>query len=240
MITDFSWKISDHITILYYHSYSCGKFLSNIISFNDNFVPQMALTEKVKRYCRDIEVLHSKEIFDKEIEDQLREYKITNIFKTIPPDQSLCLDWYNYELGCQLFWNFNADNIDQPGIIDNVHENCIRLLYNKKYCFIVAHDQTSLQKLKKYFPNAQIIELINDAEIWRASVKLKNNNKISYCPNPKQLDSIKFEIGSLFDRQEFFKNIENLLTRFDINDRRLDQRVFDFYEKYVSLYHGYI
>lgn len=224
------WTQSPYIVVLYYRYYSCGKFLSNILSFNNNFVPQIALTNKVKRWNSSIDILSDRKIFDSELEDFLKEYKIQEIFNTIPPTVEACRDWYEFELGCSMFWNFNS----KEGTIDNVHRACINLLNNKKYCFIVAHNIADLKKWKKLFPNANIIELINDSVVNQLSVKLKNG--VEAKPNPTWPNSIKFDIGSLFNEELFFANIKLLLSKFNLLDNKMDDRVYEFYKKYVNLY----
>lgn len=240
MIDEHGWRYSDHIVILYFHPYACGKFLSNVLSFNDNFIPQISFTDQVERYNRDIEILNTKDVFDDPIENFLREYKIKEIFLTIPPTQQACRDWWAYELGCKFFWNFNANNIDDSDVLDAVHQNCLHLLRNQKYCFIVAHDIKQLQSIKKYFSNAKILELINDERVYQASVALKSDGSVHRRPNPIQQESIKFDIDCLFDQDKFFQNIKELLDKFPIKDASLDPRVFEYYKNYVKLYEGVI
>jgi len=223
-----TWAQSPYIVILYYRGYSCGKFVSNVLSFNENFVPQMALTPSIKRYNSKIEQLVQQ--FDKEL---LKDYKIQQIFLTIPPSKSECKQWEKYELGCSMFWGFWAGDLN----FNKLHPVVPELLTHKKYCFIVAHSYSVHQMLASKFPNATTIELVNDTEVRQLSINLKST--INYLPAPltKPIDnSIKFDIGSLFNKQQFFDNIYELLSKFDIPQRELDSRVYKYYQQYVNLY----
>jgi hypothetical protein len=225
------WKLSPYIVILYYKRYSCGKFLSNILSFNKNFVAQIPLTLKVKRYNDRIEAIQHPNY-----DSILNDYKMEQIFLTIPPDREECKNWMEYELGCSMFWNFNETNFN----VDDVHLNCLRLLDDQKYCFIAAHTFDGYQKIKNVFKNAKTIELVNDDLIQTASLDLKRPTGVyvSTYSNQSILESIKFNIGSMFEKQIFFQNIFELLEYFNLEDSRLDDRVYDYYEKYINLYHA--
>ena len=227
-----SWITSPCIVILYYRPYSCGKFLSNILSFNENFVAQIPLTDKVKRYNNTIESIRNS------IDDNLLlDYKIKQIFLTIPPTIEECKNWWEYELGCSMFWNFDDVNFN----LDVVNPICLKLLENQKYCFIVAHTPASLALLHNTFINATIIELINDSRVRQLSLNLKANRDVGKYESSvltTKDNSIKFDIDTIFDKQQFFQCIDELLNVFNLKNKILDNRVYDYYEQYINLYNA--
>ena len=80
-----SWRLSDKIICLQYKQYSCGKFLSNILSYNQYFLPQFNLNTETSL-----------------IEYSDINYKNDIIFSTIPEHNNL-KQWRRYELGCDKF-----------------------------------------------------------------------------------------------------------------------------------------
>ena len=227
-----SWITSPCIVILYYRPYSCGKFLSNILSFNENFVAQIPLTDKVKRYNNTIESIRNS------IDDNLLlDYKIKQIFLTIHPTIEECKNWWEYELGCSMFWNFDDVNFN----LDVVNPICLKLLENQKYCFIVAHTPASFDLLHNTFINATIIELINDSRVRQLSLNLKANRDVEKYKSSvliTKINSIKFDIDTIFDKQQFFQCIDELLNVFNLKNKILDNRVYDYYEQYINLYNA--
>jgi len=213
------WWESSYIIILYYRGFTCGKFVSNILSFNKNFMAQIS-TNNI--------LISNSSVFDKEVEKFLTELKIESIFKTIPPNKEECKNWMRYELGYEIVRN-------RKRIIGSAGLN---LLNNKKYCFVVAHDCKELNAYLESFPNAKVLEIINDDEIYYKSVNLKtpNPNEMNINPVVPYEHSIKFEISSLFDKDKFFQNIDKLLDDFEIVDKKFDDRVYDYYDQYTNLY----
>jgi hypothetical protein len=226
---------SPFVIILYYRSYSCGKFLSNILSFNKNFIPQIAFNTQTHQW--DLRVQNFKNLAD----DELTELKVTQVMLTIPPSKEECKMWDYRELGCRNFWGFNSPQVSLDNfeyVSDKFFPEVKQLLDSKKYCFIVAHENEVLKKCKTIFTNAKIIELVNDEDVNKVSILLKtsNHNKVAQPKNPTESSSIKFDIGSLFDQDLFFKNIDRLLEAFQIEDKTLDKRVYDYYNQYIGLY----
>jgi hypothetical protein len=222
-----NWQSSPYIIILYYKPYSCGKFVSNILSFNKNFVAQIPFTPGVKRYHRMIEKLHYD--FDEQVLD---EYKIKQIFLTIPPTKDECKNWYEYELGCSMFWGFCSGDLN----FDKLYPLAIEMLKHKKYCFIVAHNHNDWKKMIHAFPNAKTIEIINDNRIRQFSMKLKTGEWSSNFNNRTVENSFKFNIDAVFNKEQFFQQIDNLLRCFELENSSLDMRVNDYYQQYVNLY----
>lgn len=225
MLPNREWTLSPYIVILYYPPFACGKFLSNILSFNKNFVPQISLNINNSRSYHPMIEEYS--------EKMLEQYKFHQIFLSIPP-RDQCKQWLEYELGCQQFWGFNGYSLT---LIDNVYDRCLEILASKKYCFIIAHDHLKQIECQKIFPNAKVLELTNYLEIAKKSLALKSNNSNYHYQQLLNVDSsLKFDIGSMFDKNIFFQNIQKLLLDFDVVDTKLDQRVYQFYQQYIELY----
>jgi hypothetical protein len=223
-----NWIMSPNIIILYYRNYSCGKFVSNILSFNENFVAQVPLTPRVKRYNSRIESLAHN--FNEEL---LTDYKLEQIFLTIPPTKTQCKNWTEYELGCSMFWGFWTGDLN----FSNLHPLAVECLNQNKYCFIAAHSYNDWQLLASKFPNATTIELVNDSVVRQRSIELKTNYMAIDLSRIRSIEnSIKFDIGSLFNKQKFFNNINELLLTFDIPNRELNDQVYKYYQQYIDLY----
>jgi hypothetical protein len=217
--------LSDRVIVLYYRGFTCGKFVSNILSFNDNFLPQMIVRVGYRKHPQIKRLLPRVGL----TEEILREIKIDHIFGTIPPTKDDCKNWMEYELGCGLFWGMDC----YKGILNPV---TVALIEKGLYGFIVAHDATELQNRLTIFPNATVLEIVNDENVYQMSAKLKSNimPNLDYITPYK--DSIKFEIKPLFDQDKFFKSIDQLLDNLKIQDKTLDNRVYDYYNQYIGLY----
>jgi hypothetical protein len=123
--------------------------------------------------------------------------------------------------------------------LDRVYDKCLKILESKKYCFIITHDHLGLAECQKTFPNAKVLELTNYQEVLEKSMTIKTDNldiKKFHQYFSTIGDSIKFDIGSMFNKDIFFKNIQKLLLDFDVLDTTLDQRVDQFYQQYIELY----
>ena len=227
MSADNNWQSSPYIVILYYNAFSCGKFVSNILSFNKNFVAQIPLSPSVKRYNSVIESLSQN--FDEQV---LEDYKLSQIFQTIPGSKQECKNWYDYELDCMMFWGFLSNNLD----MSNLNTVAIELLKHKKYCFITAHDFDNWSKVQAVFPNAKTVEIVNDSEIRRRSIELKSRQPYGTNINKSLPNSFKFDIDSLFDKELFFQKINELYKCFNIDDASMHPSVYEYYRQYVNLY----
>jgi hypothetical protein len=103
----------------------------------------------------------------------------------------------------------------------------------------VSHDHLTCIKCQQAFPNAKVVELINYWDVVEKSIALKTNFPEAI---PKWSDHLtvehskKFDIGSMFDKDIFFQNIQKLLLDFGVVDTTLDQRVDEFYQRYIELY----
>jgi hypothetical protein len=217
--------LSDQVIILYYRGYTCGKFVSNILSFNDNFLPQMIVSVGYRKHPQIKRLLPRVGL----TEEILREIKIEHIFGTIPPTKNDCKNWMNYELGCNLFWGLNC----YKGIFD---PQAVALIERGLYGFIVAHDTNELQNRLSIFPNATVLEIVNDETVYQMSAKLKSNIMPNLDLIKPYEDSIKFEIKTLFNQTNFFNSIDKLLDKLKIQDKTLDNRVYDYYNQYTGLY----
>jgi hypothetical protein len=215
---------SDRLIILYYRGFTCGKFISNILSFNDNFLPQMIVSSR-RRHPQIKRLLPRTNLTD----EILKEIKIEHIFGTIPPTKDDCKNWVEYELGCGVFWGMDCYN----GILD---PTAVALIERGKYGFMVAHDSTELQSRLRIFPNAKVLEIVNDEPVYQLSSKLKSNIPMNIDLITPYRDSIKFEIKTLFNQTEFFKSIDQLFDDLKIQDKTLDNRVYDYYNQYIGLY----
>lgn len=217
--------LSDQVIILYYRGYTCGKFVSNILSFNDNFLPQMIVSVGYQKHPQIKKLLPRVGL----TEEILREIKIDHIFGTIPPTKEDCKNWMAYELGCGLFWGMDC----YKGILN---PRTVSLIERGKYGFIVAHDSEMLKNRLSIFPNATVLEIVNDETVYQMSAKLKSNIPMNLDLITPYEHSIKFAIKPLFDQTEFFKNIDQLLDVLKIQDKTLDNRVYDYYNQYIGLY----
>ena len=218
--------LSNQVVILYYRGFTCGKFVSNILSFNSNFLPQMIVANKNRRHPQ---IKNFLPIASAVTEDILTEIKIAHIFGTIPPTKDACKNWMHYELGCELFWGTKY----LEGILN---PTAVALMDRGKYGFIVAHDFDELQHRLSVFPDATVLEIVSDETVYQLSVKLKSNIPMNINHITPYRDSIKFEIRPLFNQTEFFKNIDQLLDDLKIQDKTLDNRVYDYYNQYIGLY----
>jgi hypothetical protein len=200
--------------------------VSNILSFNDSFLPQMIVAYGPWRHPQIKKLLPHISLITEEV---LREVKINQIFGTIPPTKDECKNWMNYELGCGLFWGLDC----YKGILD---PTAVALVEQGKFGFVVAHDSEMLQNRLSIFPNATVLEIVNDETVYQLSAKLKSNIMPNLNLIPPYEHSIKFEIKTLFDQVEFFKGIDQLLDNLKIQDKTLDNRVYDYYNQYTGLY----
>lgn len=220
----------ESVIILYYRPYSCGKFLSNVLSFADDVVPQLETSINYSRFHDSLLCLDTDKKFTLEQESFLKKYKIERIFQTIPPSYDELQQWLDYEMGCMQFWGFNANNLS----LHNMNPIASAILNNNKRTFIVAHTTNELELLQSVFKENQVIEIVNDDHINLISIRLKNKLPQQYPVNNTRINTIKFDIDCIFDKDKFFNNIEQLRTTLDIGT--LDVSVYEFYDKYIALY----
>jgi hypothetical protein len=224
-----SWQHRPNIIIILYRPYASGKFLSNILSFNDNFVPQICLTPSVKRWHSGVLCFDKIETFDHLI---LKEHKIQEIFNTIPPTRDEWLNWHEYELGCSMFWGSWGSNFN----LKDVYTPAINILEQNYCCFLMCHSFKDLEKYKLLFPNAQIIQIVNDKKIVTKNLMIKS---LYQQPNNEMHSDeslLQFDIDTVFDKFVFFEEVNLLMKKLNISNRELDSRVYDYYCKYTSLY----
>ena len=218
----------NNIRICLYNGYSCGKFLSNILSYNKNFIPQFPLDGNRYKF-------YSKETYDSFSLEELQDIKHDSIMTTVPP-QDQTKDWTEYELGCNGFWGFWSGDIDKP-----INNKALWLINQGVNCFFVAHNIIQHRAAKQKFPNAKTIRLINDKRVNTLSrdLKLPDNQRnysgwvdLSTC----QIDCVDFDIDSMFDESKFFDNVNQLLIDLNVADKNLDPRVYEYYRIYCDLY----
>lgn len=228
-----SWQDSPNIIIMLYRPYASGKFISNILSFNHHFCPQICLDEGVKRWHSSVLCLDQIQTFDHEF---LQQRKIREIFDTIPPVLDLWSEWMEYELGCKMFWGCYDSDFDpqkvRPGVI-NILEHGYR-------CFLMCHHHADLAKFRGFFPNAQIIQIVNDKKILTKNLALKSSpdRSLQQIQPSLQTDDafLHFDIDTVFKELIFFEAIDVLLQTLGIDDRILDPRVYDYYQRYTAFY----
>lgn len=224
-----SWKNSKNIIVLLYNPYSCGKFVSNILSYNQKFVPQFPFNVDRPKW-------YSKETYDAMTLDQLMSIKHETVMKTIPPSKKDCQDWLNYELGCDGFWGFSDADIPDVSITSKTEW----LLEQHINCFLMLHNHNDLTKVTDFLPNCQVVKIINDQDINALSRSLKNKKYQRGIMDLSQLNFLKstidFDIGSIFNKTQFFLNIKKLLNELEVEDTSLNPEVDQYYQMYCNLY----
>ena len=226
-----SWQDSPNIIIILYRRFASGKFISNILSFNDHFCPQICLDVGVKRWHNSVLCLDQVQTFDHAF---LRQRKIQEIFNTIPPTRDLWTEWLEYELGCNMFWGSYGSNFD----LEKVRPAVVNILQQGYRCFLMCHSFNELKKYLGLFPNAQCVQVINDREVVTKNLLLKvgpdsNVSKIELCENN---DLTKFDIGTIFEKTGFFHEIDVLLEKLGIEDKTLNLQVYQYYRQYTAFY----
>jgi hypothetical protein len=236
-----NYRESNKVICLQYRQYSCGRFVSNILSYNKNFLPQYNLEDSIPlSVYSDIN------------------YKHEIILNTLPSTENL-KKWRDYELGCDKFYGIkmydgalyrkiyhaatgtmNVKNFNQ--LLSNIKNKAKVILETTNFfVFIVSHYDICTKLIKEIFPNSILIEFINDEYINHLSKKIKtdepnNNNPIKFSNNL----SYKFDIGTLLCETSFFNEINKLLIHLKCEDTTLDPKVYDYYKKYVALYEPYL
>lgn len=225
---------NSNVIIICFNPYSCGKFLSNILSYNKNFIPQFPFSpDKKPIQTKDID-------YNQMSFSELLYLKHDVILRSLPPKEKVT-EWEYYELGCEQFWGTWADDLDTKPIARKAKE----ILGHGTYCFIMGHTPEQTDCLIRHFPFAKIIKIVNDQHINLRSRRLKiKEYKFNLVKDelkgyePKQC--LQFDISSLFNQEHFFKNVYQLLEEIGIQDCSLDPQVFEYYQKYCNLYQDVI
>jgi hypothetical protein len=221
------------LIVLYYRRFASGNFLANILCHNKNFVPKFVFNQYVSRYDNSVMSLDDGQLYTKQLE---------LLATTIPKSKQQCQSWWKYELGCAASWAKDAEVYHQwsPDTwTSNLNSQPFELMARGRYCFIVAHDIEHYDCINSCLPGAKIIQLVNDEKIIQLGHKLKAPVDIKFQPypsNPILPNSIKFDIGTLLVRTDFFKAVNQLIDTFDIKDKTFDKSVDQYYNRYVALH----
>lgn len=233
-----SWRLSDKIICLQYKQYSCGKFLSNILSYNQYFLPQFNLNTETSL-----------------IEYSDIHYKNDIISGTIPEYNNL-KQWRHYELGCDKFYGIklceeatlkklihdatntvNSHMLNK--LISEIKPKVKEILENDKhYIFIVSHHKVCTKLIRLIFPNALLVKLVNDELVNEISRNMKSDGKFIDANFDNY--SYEFDIGTMFIKDKFFKEVESFLSYLKLDDTKLDSKVYGYYEEYIGLYQPYL
>lgn len=237
-----SWRHSNKVICLQYRPYSCGRFVSNILSYNNNFLPQYTL-DKNTPIANYVDINHKHEV----------------ILHTLPSTEHL-KSWRDYELGCDKFYGFKpydaqlyrrifhlGSNTINKKVFDdllaNIKSKAKEILENTNlFTFIVSHNNPNTTLIKEIFPNSILIEFVNDSYVNRLSKQIKTNEVDTNTPVwiDYSDSSYKFDIGTLFCQNEFFDQIDKLMDYLKIDNKELDTKVFEYYEKYIDIYKPYL
>ena len=125
-------------------------------------------------------------------------------------------------------------------LLETIKPKAIEILENTNFfVFIVSHHDDCTKLVKQIFPNARLIEFINDQYINQISKKIKTNLPVHNKEIKFTRESYKFDIGTLLCKTSFFDEIDKLLRHLG-TDTYLDPKVYEYYEKYVALYQPYL
>lgn len=242
-----SWRESCKVVCLNYREYSCGRFVSNILSYNSNFLPlyNLDMETSLEKYT-DIN------------------YKHHTILKTIPLNDNL-QKWRLYELQCNNFYGIKVEydqklykelfhaptntikKIPFDKLLGSIKERAKLLIeQNKYYVFFTTHNDLQLKLVQTIFPNTVVVQLINDTLVNDLSKQLKapqnllqdrQNIVSTFTLNE---DFLKFDIGSMFEAERFFQEVKILIQNLGCTNISLDPLVLEYYEKYISIYKPYL
>lgn len=239
------WRFNNKIIILQYRQYSCGKFLSNILSYNKKIIPNYDLT---------VDIMSLEDMLD--IDNKHR-----CILKTLPPAKDK-KNWLTYEMSFVRFFGLKTTEkyidplfigshglrthrVDQVipklGNVFIINQSTKRILETTDYhTFIGLHNDPYYDVYKALFPLSIDIQLIKDEMVNEISQKIKTKERIPACKFTVRKDSIKFDIGSMFDKNKFFENVSILLTELKLDDISLDDKVYEYYDRYMDVYRPYL
>ena len=242
-----NWRDSKKVICLNYREYSCGRFVSNILSYNCNFLP----------------------LYNLDNDTPLDEYsdikfKHKTILNTIP-NSSNVRHWRLHELQCNHFYGLKIEYDSklikelfhiptqqikkQPlqNMIESIKPRAKHILENNNYfVFFTTHDDLQLKLVKCIFPNAIVVQLTNDITLNDLSKKIKHfSDGLQTKRHYTQVftyteDSLKFDIGTIFDKTSFFSEVEKILKILGCLDVTLDPLVYEYYEKYINIYKPYL
>lgn len=238
MLTIDSSCYHDPLIILHFRQYASGNFLANVLCHNREFVPKFNLDRGRPNF------IDAKKIL-KMSDDELFATQLDLVHKTIPPTKQDCKDWWSYELLCSGFWVkeqkifYDIEDVDFLTWTENFRFEPWCLMLRQKRCFIIMHEAKRNQYYNRLFPNATILQLVNDEQTVQKGIDLKAPaaylNMVT-PPNPIMQNAIYFDIDSLWHQDLFFKNVDNLLETLKVKDKTLDSTVYDYYNAYINLY----
>lgn len=212
------WQDSSNIVLVFYTGYAGGKFITNNLGFNDKCCPAI-----------NIDFFKSK--------NQNLKTKIKQIQDTIPPSKEKCIDWYQYELHCDKFWNFSSYDLEQDiGALNLVEPIALEILEDH-YCFMMIHSEKVLEKYRKLFPNAKVIQLYNHIKFTKIAAKLKGCYEQQSPTNPDLIGpDYVFEIDNNIFRWESFERELGLCLNWLGLKYSFDIRQKQYYNAYMSLH----
>jgi len=174
-------------------------------------------------------------------------YKHQEIMKTIPPEEQM-KQWMDYELGCFKFFGleilrgrdiFTMTNLK---LGEHLNKKTLEvLLENKLYVFAMSHGDKHYEAWQGIFPLAKHIQLVNDERVNTLSKIFKTTKEPPTLGRfTIRKDSYKFDIGTMFNKVSFFDEVAKILTYLKVDDISLDDRVYEYYDKYMALYEPYM
>lgn len=174
-------------------------------------------------------------------------HKHQTIMLTIPPNDKL-KNWMDYELGCYKFFGLDTlrgreiFTMSQLKLGDYLYPRTKDLLLeNSCFVFAMSHNDRHYESWKGIFPLGIHIQFINDDEVNRLSLIIKRDTPpLSPGRFSLKKDSYKFDIGTMFNKVSFFNEVSKLLTYLKVDDVSLDDRVNEYYDRYISLYDPYL
>jgi hypothetical protein len=172
-------------------------------------------------------------------DDELFKSQLELLKTTLPETKEQCSDWWKYELGCAAFWVTDSSlpfGKDSKVWLSSLRQEPFLLMERGKFCFIIAHNIQQYKCLEQNFPGAVTIQLVNETTVILVGRKVKSV-KLSFPPPNILLDNaIQFDINSIWDKSNFFNNIQMLLETLNVNDKTLDFSVDDYYNRYIELH----
>lgn len=225
--------------MLYFRRFASGNFLANILCHNREFVPKFNFDLSRNGWVDGKSILNMSD-------DELFATQLDVLKSTIPPTKEECKNWWNYELLCYAFWSKDSHTFNSMTDVElwkwkaNLRIEPYKLMKRNKRCFIVMHDQIRQQYYKSVFPNATLVQLVNDKRTVEKGLKLKGSKDHVAHPQtelPGVIDgAIQFDIDSIWDQAKFFENVDSLLETLNVKDKTLDSSVYEYYTSYINLY----
>lgn len=242
------WRFSNRVIFIQFRQFSCGKFLSNVLSYNRNFIPSYNLKDNPIPLNQMVDMSN----------------KHSAIMGTLP-DPEKRKQWLHYELSCVKFFGFDlSSDMNNPIFLATqgyIRQNVfnftdksisnLNMLINPKakdilentdyYTFLMTHNDPYYAIYKAVFPMSIDIQIVNDARVNLLSQEIKSNTiPVSHGKFKERSNTFKFDIDTMFNKNDFFDEIFRLLTYFKLEDQTLDDRVYEYYEKYIEMYKPYL